>query len=175
MLQAEEEFKEQREEHREQLEAARRESAGALLQAARLQRALSKAEEALEAERSAASTRLAQAAVAAQAAGAQQAADWSAERAQLLLNSQQLAEQLEEVQEQAHQAHLAQVCPVLTMLLRAAVQDVPLLHIGPCQPTKPSCKHRDVALCIERAHQGLVRVTSEFVSATGIATSACWR
>lgn len=139
MLQAEEEFREQQEEHRQQLEAARRESAGALLQAARLQRALSKAEEAL-ASRTALSTRLAQAASAAQAAGAQQAADWSAERAQLLLNSQQLEKQLEEVQERAHQAQLAQVCPGLTMLLRAAVQDVPLLHMGVRQAIMPFCK-----------------------------------
>ena len=139
MLQAEEEFREQREEHRQQLEEARRENAGALLQAARLQSALSKAEEALAA-RTALSTRLAQAASAAQQAGAQQAADWSAERAQLLLNSQQLAEQLKEVQERAHEAQLAQVCPVLSMLLRAAVQDLPLPHMSVCQPRKPFCK-----------------------------------
>ena len=140
MLQAEEDFREQREEQRQQLEEARRESAGALLQAARLQRALSKAEETLEAECSALGARLVQAVAAAQQAGAQQAADWSAERAQLLLNSQQLAEQLREVQQRAHQAQLAQVCPVLMMLLRAAVQDVPLLHMGVRQAITPFCK-----------------------------------
>ena len=33
----------------------------------------------------------------------------------------------------------------------------------------------DDADCTGRAHQGLVDITSEFVSATGIVTSACWR
>ena len=73
------------------------------MQVSAAQRALSKAEEAWEAERSALSQQLA-------VAAAQPAQDWSFERRQLLLESEQLAERLAEVQQQALDAKRAQVC-----------------------------------------------------------------
>ena len=98
--QAEKEFK-------QQLEEVRKESAAALMQVSAAQRALSKAEEAWEAERSALSQQLA-----AQPAqpSLQPAQDWSFERRQLLLESEQLEERLAEVQQQALDANRAQVC-----------------------------------------------------------------
>ena len=98
--QAEKEFK-------QQLEGVRKESAAALMQVSAAQRALSKAEEAWEAERSALSQQLA-----AQAAqpSLQPAQDWSFERRQLLLESEQLAERLAEVKQQTLDAKRAQVC-----------------------------------------------------------------
>lgn len=76
------------------------------MQATRAQRALSKAQEAWEAERAALAGQLAQAA----ARPAQQdAQDWSWERRQLLQRSEQLAEQLVAVQQQAQEAQHAQV------------------------------------------------------------------